>query len=120
MENDYQNEGSLPQDIDVEEVSDASDEANTVVYAGHVETWEILQFAEKAKARPYITGIVISIWTIGVIASAIKMFLTGNLLLLVPPALISVPMYIVLRFYFRSGWMLPEGAILFVWGNERH
>ncbi|SRR6266567_2307864 len=103
MENDFQEEGDLPLDFDVEEVSDATDEADTVAYAGHVETWETLQFAEKAKARPYITGVVISIWAIGIIGSALKMFLTGNLLLLVPPALISVPMYIVLRFYFRSG-----------------
>jgi hypothetical protein len=103
MQKNFQEEGDLPQDFDVEEVSDASDEADTVVYAGHVEPWEIVQFAEKAKARSYITGIVISIWAIGIIASAIKMFLTGNLLLLVPPALVSVPMYIVLRFYFRSG-----------------
>src|SRR5258708_4162705 len=91
------------EDFDVKEVSDASDEADDVVLAGTVRPWEMLEYSEKAKARPYITGIVLSTWSISVIASALRLLFTGNLLLFVPPVLIAAPLYLILRFYYRSG-----------------
>jgi hypothetical protein len=94
---------SAPENFDVEEVSNASDEANDVVFAGIVETWELLELSEKAKLRPYIAGTVISIWAISLIASALRLLSTGSFLLLVPAAIILVPLYIVLKFYFKSG-----------------
>ena len=94
---------SAPKSFDIEEVSKASDEANDVVYAGIVETWKMQELLEKAKVRPYIAGTVISIWAIDLIVSAIRFFITGNFLLIIPSAIISVPLYIILRFYFRSG-----------------
>lgn len=103
MEESHRQDFDLPEDFDIKEVSNALDEANDVVYAGTVETWKMLEFAEKAKARPYITGIVLSVWAISIIGSAFRLLITGNFLLIIPPALISVPLYIVLKFYFWSG-----------------
>ncbi len=102
-ENHRQEEIELPQDFDIEEVPTASNEATEIVHAGTVEIWRMLEFAEKAKIRPYITSIIISVWAAGIIASALRFLITGNFLLILPPALISAPLYIILKFYFRSG-----------------
>src|SRR5258708_3650275 len=102
MENDHQ-EISLPEDFDLEEVFTTSSETSDIVYAGVVETWRELEFTEKAKARPYITGIVLSVWAIGIAVSAFRLLITGNFLLIIPSALISAPLYIILKFYFGSG-----------------
>src|SRR5260221_13828774 len=103
MEENPHQEIELPQDFDIEEAPTASNEATEIVYAGTVESWRMLEFAEKAKIRPYITGIILSVWVIGIIASALRFLITGNFLLILPPALISAPLYIILKFYFRSG-----------------
>ncbi len=91
------------ENLDVEEVTDASSEAENIVHGGVVEDWKALEFAEKVKARPYITGVVLSTWAVAVVVSVIRLLITGNFLLAVPPVLISVPLYIVLRYYFSSG-----------------
>lgn len=103
MQGDRPDQDDLPEDFDIEEVSNASDEASDALYEGTVDTWKMLEFAEKAKVRPYITGIVLSAWAFGILASALRFMITGNYLLIIPPALISVPLYIILKFYFRSG-----------------
>src|SRR2546421_2777442 len=103
MEKGHQQEIDLPENFDIKEVSNASDEANEVVHAGTVETWKMQELLEKTKVRPYIASTVISIWAIDLIVSAIRLLITGNFLLIVPSAIISVPLYIILRFYFRSG-----------------
>ena len=92
-----------PESFDVEEVADTSDKVDDIVNGGAIEDWRALEFAEKVKARPYITGIVLSTWAIAIVASVIRLLITGNFLLAVPPVLISVPLYIVLRYYFSSG-----------------
>ncbi|SRR6266446_2739461 len=89
--------------FDVEEVTDTSDETENIVHGGAVEDWKTLEFAEKVKVRPYITGVVLSTWAIAIVASVIRLLITGNFLLAVPPVLISVPLYIVLKYYFSSG-----------------
>ena len=91
------------ENFDVEEVAVISDETEDIVHGGAVEDWKALEFTEKGKARPYITGVVLSTWTIAVVVSIIRLLITGNFLLAVPPVLISVPLYIVLRYYFSSG-----------------
>lgn len=103
MEPVRQRESILPKDFDVEAPSNASDETQNTVYAGTVEAWERLELSEKAKARPYITGIVVSTWTVSVIICVLRVLITGNLMFTIPQALFTVPLYIVLRFYFRSG-----------------
>lgn len=91
------------ENFDVKEVTDTSDEAENVVNGGVVEGWRPLEFAEKAKARPYITRVVLSTWSIAIVASAIRLLIAGDFLLAVPPVLISVPLCIVLKYYFSSG-----------------
>ena len=90
----------LPENFDVEEALDHYDEDNNIVNGGYVEEWEL---SEKNVARPYITGVILSVWTISVIASALRLLLTGDFLLTVPPALISVPLCTILKFYYGSG-----------------
>ena len=101
-ESDHQ-EIDLPEDFDVEEVTPTSNEAKEIVHAGTVENWRMLEFAEKAKFRPYIARIIIWVVAAGIIASALRFLITGNFLLILPPALISAPLYIILKYYFRSG-----------------
>ena len=103
MAGDVWQRSELPEDFDVEEAFDTSDEADDVVFAGTVRPWEMQEYSEKAKARPYITGVVLSTWSISVIASALRFLLTSDFLLFIPPALIAVPLYLVLRFYYKSG-----------------
>lgn len=103
MDRDNQEEIDSPKNFDLEEASNASNESDNVVYAGTVEMWKLQELSEKAKLRPYITCTVISVWAISLIASALRLLSTGNFLLLVPAAIILVPLCIVLRFYFRGG-----------------
>src|ERR1700730_4653314 len=94
---------SLPEDFDIVEVANVPDETDSVVDAGNIKNWKMLELSEKAKARPFITGIIVTVWGVGIVMSAIRFLITGNFLLVIPPALISAPLYIVLRFYYRSG-----------------
>ncbi|GHO98762.1 hypothetical protein KSF_088100 [Reticulibacter mediterranei] len=95
---------NLPEDFDVTEVTEISDEeTDETIYAGEVETWQQREFLEKAKIRPYLTILFISIWIIAIVVSAIKMYITGNLTLIIPPALFTAPVYIILKFYFKGG-----------------
>ena len=103
MEGNIWQDSSELEDFDINEVSDVSDQADAIVFAGTVGSWEMQEYSEKAKARPYITGIVLSTWSISVIASALRFLLTSDFLLFIPPALIAVPLYLVLRFYYKSG-----------------
>ena len=100
---DYRQKAHLPGNFDVDEVSNDSDGVNHVIYAGTIEMWKMQEFSERAKVRPYITGIVMSIWGISLIASALRLLITGDFLPIIPLAAISPPLYIILRFYFRSG-----------------
>ena len=103
MEIDHYPAEDLPEDFDVEEALNDYDEENDIVDGGPVEVWESQELSEKVGARPYITGVKVSVWAISVIASALRLLLTGDFLLTVPPALISVPLYTVLKFYYESG-----------------
>ena len=103
MQHESHYEIGLPQDFDIAEVANVPDETDNVVDAGNIEDWKLLELSEKAKARPFITGIIVSVWAIDIVMSAIRFLITGDLLLAIPPALISAPLYIVLRFYYRSG-----------------
>jgi hypothetical protein len=93
----------LPEDFDIEEITNTSDEEEeTVVIAGVVETWERLQ-VEKAKTRPYITGTVIVVWIICTIAGLIRWGTAGDISLLISsPVLLIFPLRQVLSFYFKE------------------
>lgn len=99
MEEENWQEANLPEELDVEDVKDPSEETD-IVYAGNIEEWKLLEFSEKARMRPYITSAVILVWTIGIMISAVNFLKTGNFLLFTPPALITYPLYIVLKFYY--------------------
>jgi hypothetical protein len=90
-------------DFDIEEVKESSnDEEENVVNAGEIEEWERLQ-VEKAKARPYITGIVISLWVICTIVGLIRWDISGDISLLISsPVLLIFPIRNVLQFYFTG------------------
>src|SRR6266851_3557498 len=103
MQSESHYEISLSEDFDIAEVTNIPDETDNVVDAGNIEDWKLLELSEKAKARPFITGIIVSVWTVGIVMSAIRFLMTGNFLLVIPPALISAPLYMVLKFYYRSG-----------------
>jgi uncharacterized membrane protein len=98
---------SLPKNLDIEEVLDTSDEDHEI-YAGNVETWSPQDLLEKSKLRPYIAITVVSVWTASVIASAIKFLLTGDFLLAVPSTAITVPLCIILGFYFERSRASPR------------
>ena len=103
MEGSRHQEIEPAKDFDISEVSPASYDVTEVIDAGTVEPWRMLEYVEKAKVRPYITGIVLSVWVTSIVASAIRFLITGNFLLIIPSALLCGPLYILMKFYFRSG-----------------
>ena len=102
MEGNRHQEIGLPSGFDVDEVTIASPRSSEVIHAGIVRGWEQLEI-ERAKLRPFITGIVLSTWVGVIVVSALKYVATGDFLLFTPSALITVPLYLVLKFYYRSG-----------------
>jgi len=94
---------SQVQNFDVEDVEASSGkEEQNVVNAGEIETWKRLEI-EKAKARPYITGVAMSIWVIWTIVGLIRCAIAGDISLLISsPALLVLPLSKVLNFYFTG------------------
>ena len=103
MDNNSSQDLSHCKDFDIAEVTKTSnDEDTNIVNAGEIETWERLQ-VEKAKIRPYITGIVISLWAICTIVGLIRWDTTGDISLLIgSPVLLIFPLRNVLKFYFTG------------------
>jgi hypothetical protein len=103
MNNNSSQDLSHCKDFDIEEVTETSnDEEKNVVNACEIETWERLQ-VEKAKARPYITGIVISLWILCIITGLIRWDTTGDSSFLIcSPVLLILPLRNVLKFYFTG------------------
>ncbi len=103
MKQDQPGELDLPKDFDVEESDGSSNkEEHDIVNAGYVETWQQLVFFEKARVRSNITRIVITVWAICTTVSLIRFIMTGDVILLGSPALLMVPLQVVLKFYFKS------------------
>lgn len=109
MSQDQHYKAVLPRELEVKDVSNDSsgsltlNEQEHVIYGGIVEEWKALEFSERKKARPYLVSIVVVVWAISVIASAFRLVVAGNVLLAIPPALVSVPLNTVLKFYFKGG-----------------
>ncbi len=106
MPENTQKEPYLSEDFDITESTEDPEPgagAEHIVHAGEIDVWETLEFSERAKTSPYITIIITSTWVIVTGLSIIHSLTTGNFLLLIPPAFITVPLCIVLRFYFRGG-----------------
>jgi hypothetical protein len=112
MAKNIQDPGSIKyNDDDIEEVeAGLFGSENDVVNFGEITSWELsevyeqlLLASEKAKIRRYVTGIVVSLWTICTSVCLIRLILTGDLTLIGLPTLISIPMAIILKFYYRSG-----------------
>src|SRR5947209_4891073 len=95
----------LPQSLDIEEVQHSSDDEKlSAINGGTVETWKRLTFAqiaEKSRARPYITGLIMSIWAIWTIAGLIRCLTAGDTSLLISSPLWLIPVRVVLKFYYR-------------------
>lgn len=107
MKEDNWQEVNLPEGVEPPKEFDLVDaeicsEENDFLYAGQVKAWQQRELSEKAKIRPYITSAVILLWFISTTVSALSGLTTGNFLLIVPPILIIGPLYIVLKFYYRS------------------
>lgn len=95
----------LPKNFDIKDVEDSSNhEEGNLEKAGSIEIWKRLKFNEKAKARPFITGIVLLVWFTWVIVGLVRLVITGETFLLITsPALLSVPVYRIVKFYFSDG-----------------
>lgn len=89
--------------FDVEE-ADREVVEKQLVYAGEIREWwkQDQKSIEKAKARPFIATVVIVIWVLVLVATAIRSFVTGDFLILIPPTIISIPLTIILQFYFKE------------------
>lgn len=101
MEEELPTRWELPQNFNIEDAHLQEEDANQL-HGGSIEVW-MPDYSEKRKLRPYITGTVVTLWGMIIIASAVRAFVTGDVLILVPPAIITVPLMTVLNFYFRSG-----------------
>src|SRR5579864_4940451 len=87
-------------DIDAAPLEDEYEEA---IRAGSVETWiPDYSDSERRTLRPYITGTIVVVWGMSMIASAIRGFMTGDAFIVVPSAIITLPLMTILKFYFRS------------------
>jgi hypothetical protein len=99
---DYEQALSLQQNFNIDEVPPSDgDEDESIVNGGSIEIWTP-DYAEEKKLRPFIATIIVIVWGIGIIASAVRAFMTGDVLIVVPPAVITVPLMTVLRFYFGN------------------
>ncbi len=81
-----------------------------VVNLGEVGSWElsevyeqVLLASEKAKVRSYVTCIVVTAWAICSGVCLLRLILTGDFALIGLPTLVTIPMSIILRFYYKSG-----------------
>jgi hypothetical protein len=96
-----------PQPFEVGEIPPEEYEEN-LESIGTVKDWrEQLEFLEKAKMRPYITGTVVSVWTSFLVACIVRFVITGDALPLVTPVLLSGPLSVILWFYYGR---LPPGG----------
>jgi hypothetical protein len=92
----------LPKDFEIEDVETSRDD-EAVVKAGEVGTWKDREEAAKVKWRPYITGIVVAIWTVCTLVGLFRWITLGDTLLLMSsPVLLLGPMGQVLKYYFRG------------------
>lgn len=91
--------------FDIEEVeADPNEKQIDIADGGEVEPWKRLEHLEEAKIRKYITGTIIVLWIVWTLAGLTRFFYSGDTLLLITsPAMISVPLFKVLSYYFRSG-----------------
>jgi hypothetical protein len=103
MDEDFSQEFNLPKDFNIEEIEVPEEEkSHDIVFAGTVELWKQLELSEKAKVRPYIASIVISLWAIGTSLCLIRFLMTGDFIFISPSTLLTVPIATILKFYFRS------------------
>jgi hypothetical protein len=103
MTKDSSGDFSLPKNFDIDEVTTSSEEEKTAIKAGNVETWERLELNEKAKTRPYIAGIVISLWVICTTIGLFRLATIGDVSLLISsPLLLIGPLNTVIKFYFNG------------------
>jgi hypothetical protein len=98
----------LPKPFDIRRTSSQEQALDS---SGRIEDWreeleilvkirEELEIREKAKIRPHITGIIVSLWTSFAVVCIIRFAFTGDALPLVTPALLSGPLSIILMFYY--------------------
>ena len=89
---------------DIAEVDDDTEtEEDSTIHGGTVKPWKRIESSSFTRARLYIAGIILAIWSIGVIVGLARYAATGDLSILVysPPALM-VPLVLVLRYFFQK------------------
>jgi hypothetical protein len=88
---------------DIKEIETPSDEDETVDKAGYVDAWKRLSFKEKAKARPFITGIVMALWAVSIVAGLVTWMTSKDITLLVAsPVLMTLPVRQIVIYYFKE------------------
>src|SRR5947207_14123271 len=94
-----------PRNFDIEEVEASSNEReNDLISGGPVENWRYLEYSEKARVRIYIAFTVMSVWVTWTFVGLIRFLTAGDPFLLVSsPTILVVPLYSIVKFYFRSG-----------------
>lgn len=92
----------LPKHFDIDDTP-LEDEYEGATRAGSIEIWTPdYSDSERRKLRPYITATIVVVWGMSMIASAVRGFMTGDAFIVVPPAIITLPLMTILKFYFRS------------------
>ncbi len=70
-------------------------------WKNQVKHWEHLEFSEKARTRSYITLIILLLWGAWIITGLVRFIITGDFsVLITSPALLSIPLYQILKYYY--------------------
>ena len=90
-------------EFDIQEVENTSDDEGVEVEdGGVVDLGRHLDSSEKSHMRRYITYHIMSISTVWVLIGLIQLLLTGNSFLLAASMPMSIPLLVIIRYYFRN------------------
>ena len=94
-----------PKDFEINEIKvSQANGKNEIDEAGFVQTWKPIALpreTEKARLRPWITGITLFIWVVSIVVGLSRYLATGDATLFIGTNLLLLPICMVLRFYYH-------------------
>jgi hypothetical protein len=107
QENNQQVTVSNPEEFDVKEVEELSDDQGVEIEDGGIidlgKLLDPLEKLERSRMRIHITYLMFSLLAARILIGLTHFLLTGNSFLLASSFPMSIPILIIIRYYFRSG-----------------
>ena len=107
QENSQQVTVSNPKEFDIKEVEELTDDQGVEIEDGGTidfgKPLDPLEKLERSRMRIHITYLMFSLLAIWILVGLTHFLLTGNSFLLASSFPMSIPILIIIRYYFRSG-----------------